>query len=190
MRNKDKDRQTSQARREHYLAHGICPHCGRNDLQKGFKLCLECRTVHNERRRQNYKPEESQSERHKALRERRIAEGLCPRCGKRKPDAGYKTCSACRTKDRAAGKRQSRKQGRITTEQRLSGYYCYHCSAELPEWRENKLCDDCLKKLQVQSAEMRKHIDYANHPFGREAHRAVERVKRRQTNGEPYTEGI
>lgn len=42
MRNKDKDRQTSQARREHYLAHGICPHCGRNDLQKaGAIRCLQ-----------------------------------------------------------------------------------------------------------------------------------------------------
>lgn len=32
---------------------------------------------------------------------------------------------------------------------------------------------------------MRGFIDYANHPFGREAHRAVECIKRRQANGEP-----
>lgn len=86
MRNKTKDRQAGRTRREWYLSHGICPHCGRNDLQKGYKLCLECRTAHNDRRRSNYKPEENQRERHKALREQRIAEGLCPKCGKRKPD--------------------------------------------------------------------------------------------------------
>lgn len=175
---------TFKERREWYLSHGICPHCGRNDLQKGYKLCLECRTAHNDRRRANYKPEENQSERHKALRERRIAEGLCPKCGKRKPDTGYKTCSVCRAKDRAAGLRQSRRQGRITTEQRVSGYYCYHCSAELPEWRESKLCDDCLQELQDRSTYMRGFIDYANHPFGREAHRAAERIRCRQANGE------
>ena len=36
-------------RREWYLSHGICPHCGQNDLQRGYKLCLQCRMNDNER---------------------------------------------------------------------------------------------------------------------------------------------
>lgn len=35
-------------RREWYLSHGICPHCGQNDLQRGYKLCLQCRMNDNE----------------------------------------------------------------------------------------------------------------------------------------------
>ncbi|MBR1750900.1 MAG: hypothetical protein IJ740_08480 [Ruminococcus sp.] len=167
MRDKAKASQKAKERRAWYLAHGICPHCGQNEPQKGYKLCLECRTANNDRRRANYKPEESQSERHKALRERRIAKGLCPKCGKRKPEIGYKSCSVCKAKSRAAGKRKSRRQGRITTEQRLSGYYCYHCSAELPEWRENKLCDSCLKTARAAAENARRYINRQDHPFGR-----------------------
>lgn len=173
-----------QERRKWYIDNGICPRCGHRELQEGYKMCLECRTADNERRRERYKPVYGQSERHKALREKRKAQGLCPICGKRKPSDGKVNCNVCLAKNKAARLKCNAKQGRISTEQRLSGYYCYHCAEELPEWRENKLCDRCMEALSVQAIEMRKHVDYDNHPFRKAAHEDAERVKRSQTNGE------
>ena len=34
----------------------------------------------------------------KSRQERRKKEGLCPYCGERPPDPGYKTCTVCRAK--------------------------------------------------------------------------------------------
>lgn len=172
-------------RRKWYLDNGICPRCGHRELQDGYKLCLECRTAGNERRRARYTPQLGQYPRHKALREKRKAQGLCPNCGKRKPTDGKVNCNVCLAKNKAARHKYDAKQGRISTEQRLSGYYCYHCAEELPEWRENKLCDKCMAEMTARAREMRKHVDYEHHPFGRAAHKDAEYEKRSQTNGEP-----
>lgn len=175
-------------RREWYKAHGICYRCGQKDAQRGYLMCVECRTAQNERRRGKEQTAEqlaAQRERLHRLREERKAKGLCPKCGKHKPEDGYITCRCCRAKDAAAGRRNwAKKHGSITSEQRTSGWYCYHCSAELPEWRENKLCDSCLKALRDRAGYMREHIDYANHPYGRQAHADVMRIEYRRTNGE------
>ena len=181
----------SKKTREWYIANGICPHCGQRELQEGYKLCLICRTEANERRRekrreQGQTPEQlqAQRERNHALRAERKAKGLCPRCGKHKPEAGYVNCKYCRAKTASAKRREYRREGKISQEQRLSGYYCYHCTAELPEWRGSKLCDNCMSKLAGQAEHMRAYIDYANHPYGRQAHEDALTIKRRQNGRE------
>lgn len=171
---------TSRERREWYLSHGICPACGQNDVQRGYKLCLECRM-----KKKEYDavhpatPEQlaAQRTRDHARRAERKAQGLCPRCGKHKPESGYAKCVYCRAKDAAQHRRKhAAQEGAVTTEQRGSGWYCWQCLAELPEWRENKLCDSCLAVLRERAAYMRSFIDYHAHTFRQEAHSDVQRI--------------
>lgn len=164
-----------------YLSHGICPACGQRDLQRGYKLCLECRMIYKERNanRKPRTPEQlaADRERQHKLRAERIAKGLCPRCGKHKPESGYANCIYCRTKLAAqARERYSKKDGTITAEQRGSGWYCWHCTAELPEWRESKTCDKCLAELRVRAVYARAFVDYKEHTFRKAAHEDVQRI--------------
>ena len=71
-----------KANRQYYLSRGRCPRCGgKNPLQKGRVLCIECQQKH----------DEEQNERRKRWK----AEGRCTRCGSDKGGPGT-LCPDCK----------------------------------------------------------------------------------------------
>lgn len=137
-----------------YKAHGICPVCRREQMQRGFQTCLACRMNMREykaAKKAEMTPEEISecnalnNERVANMREKRKAMGLCVTCGKRKADSGMITCKFCRA---AANKKHrewyARRKG-ITRRERMSGYVCYKCCKPI-ENTGDVLCEDCRKK--------------------------------------------
>ena len=72
------------ARQKRYKNAGLCCVCGKRPLYNAW-YCLDClQNVH---------------DRINGLRARRIASGLCPRCGRVPEDPRFKRCRICRSKD-------------------------------------------------------------------------------------------
>lgn len=175
---------TDKERREWYLSHGICPHCGRNDLQKGYKLCLECRMKDNERHKSKTISDETRKKQkaaQKALADKRKVEGICVRCGKRKTDGKHINCAICRAAKAAKQREYNRKQGMIPIELRGEGY-CTRCYKPI---ESGKLCAECYEYLVKQAAYMRSKQDNSNHAWRKASETALDIVKCSQTNGEP-----
>lgn len=174
---------TDKERREWYLSHGICPHCGRNDLQKGYKLCLECRMKDNERQRKKVRTDEQRkknADAKKRLTAKRKAEGICVRCGKRKTDGKHTNCAICRAAKAAKQREYNQRNGRIPIQLRGEGY-CTRCYKPT----DSKLCAECYEYLVQQAAYMRSKQDNADHMWRKNTRIACGIVKRRQANGEP-----
>lgn len=175
---------TDKERREWYLSHGICPHCGRNDLQKGYKRCLQCRMKDNEAHRNKPISEERkayQREYNKKLRKKRKASGICTRCGKRKTDGEHAHCAVCRAIKRSEQREYNRKQGMMPIELRGEGY-CTRCYNPI---ENGKLCAECHEYLVQQAEYMRSRQDNSEHLWRKESSADVDIVRCRQTNGEP-----
>lgn len=184
LRDKTKASQKAKERREWYLAHGICPHCGQNELQKGYKLCLECRMKDLERHKSKPTSDEQRQKQAaaiKALIEKRKAEGVCVRCGKRKTDGKHTKCAICRAQKAAKQREYNRKNGRMPVELRGEGY-CVRCYKPIGSGR---ICPECYEYLVKQAAYMRSKQDNAEHVWRKNTKIACDIVKRRQTNGEP-----
>ena len=174
---------TDKERREWYLSHGICPRCGRHDLQKSYKLCLECRMKDNERHRGKPISDEVRkyrAESNRELREKRKAEGICVRCGKRKTDGKHINCAICRAAKTAKQREYNRKQGMMPIELRGEGY-CTRCYKPI---ESGKLCAECYEYLVKQAAYMRSRQDNSNHAWQKASKTALDIVKCSQTNGE------
>lgn len=174
---------TDKERREWYLSHGICPHCGRNDLQKGYKLCLECRMKDIERQKGRSLSEEQRLKNkaaQKALANKRKAEGICVRCGKRKTDGKHINCAICRAAKAAKQREYNRKQGMIPIELRGEGY-CTRCYKPI---ESGKLCDKCYEYLVQQAEYMRSRQDNSEHAWRKASETALNIAKCSQTNGE------
>ena len=178
---------TDKERREWYLSHGICPHCGRNNLQKGYKRCLECRMKDNEAHRNKPISEERkayqkeyQREYNKKLREKRKASGICTRCGKRKTDGEHAHCAVCRAIKRSEQREYNRKQGMIPIELRGEGY-CTRCYKPI---ESGKLCAECYEYLVQQAEYMRSKQDNSEHKWRKASSTAADIIKRRQANGD------
>lgn len=149
-------------RRKWYQSHGICPRCGKNDLFGDEKVCLECNAkayaatmrsrdnlgrshynaVHNEWARKEH--------------QKRIVQGICTRCGKRKSDVGYKTCGICRADNREKKRKSDMRPSRI---ERVDKGICYFCDEPVKpgykvcekHYNMNlaKLdCDECRKERE------------------------------------------
>lgn len=175
---------TDKERREWYLSHGICPHCGRNDLQPGHKLCLECRMKDNERHKGKPITEETRQYRieyKRRIRDERKASGICIRCGKRKTDGKHTHCAVCRAKKAAEQREYNRRQGMIPIELRGEGY-CSRCFKPI---ESGKLCAECYEHLVKQAEYMRSRQDNSGHPWRKASSADVDIIKCRQTNGEP-----
>lgn len=173
---------TDKERREWYLSHGICPHCGRNDLQKGYKLCLECRMKDNERHKGKTISEETRAKQkaaQKALADKRKAKGICVRCGKRKTDGKHINCAICRAAKAAKQREYNQLNGRIPIQLRGEGY-CSRCYKPT----DDKLCPACYEYLVQQAEYMRSKQDNSEHKWRKASSATVDIIKRRQTNGE------
>lgn len=174
---------TDKERREWYFSHGICPHCGRNDLQKGYKLCLECRMKDNERHKG--KPisddvRQYRAEYNRRIRAERKAEGICVRCGKRKTDNKHTNCAICRAAKAAKQREYNQRNGRIPIQLRGEGY-CTRCYKPT----DGKLCAECYEYLVQQAAYMRSRQDNSEHKWRKAGSTALDIVKCSWTNGEP-----
>lgn len=167
-----------------YVDHGICPKCRKNNLQAGYKRCLQCRMKDNESHRGKLITEERrkyQAEYNRMLREKRKAECICTRCGKRKTDGKHSTCAVCRAIKRSEQAEYNRKQGMMPIELRGEGY-CSRCYKPIAN---GKLCTDCYDKLVDQAAYMRSKQDNSEHKWRKASAMAVDIVRCRQANGEP-----
>lgn len=174
---------TDKERREWYLSHGICPHCGRNDLQKSYKLCLECRMKDNERQRKKVRTDEQRkknADAQKRLAAKRKAEGICVRCGKRKTDGKHTNCAICRAAKAAKQREYNQRNGRIPIQLRGEGY-CTRCYKPT----DGKLCAECYEYLVQQAAYMRSRQDNSEHKWRKANSTAIGIVKCRQANEEP-----
>lgn len=136
-----------------YQSNGICPRCGKNKLYGSEKNCIECRAYSYEssmKSRENLGKDhynKLHAEWSKNRYHKRINEGICPRCGKRKPDGGFKTCGICRAKDR--NKKRERSVAEDRGERHKRGL-CFFC--DNPVLENYKVCkehyDKAIKNLQ------------------------------------------
>lgn len=158
---------TERERREHYLSHGICPRCGHNDLQAGYKLCLECRMKDLEYHRGRPISDERRAKQalsNKLLVEKRKAAGICVRCGKRNTDSGHRNCVYCRVQKAAKQREYNRRNGRIPVELRGESF-CSRCFKPIDSGR---LCLKCYEQLVEQAALMREKQDNKEHRWRRD----------------------
>lgn len=171
-------------RREWYLSHGICPHCGQNDLQRGYKLCLQCRMNDNERCRN--KPISANTRQYRIDYKKRIsaerkAAGICVRCGKRKTDGEHINCAVCRAKKAEKQREYRHERGMMPIELRGQGY-CSRCYKPI---ESGKLCAECYDILVQQAAYMRSRQNNSEHKWRKASSAEADIKKRRQANGEP-----
>lgn len=181
-RDKAKAAEAYRERRAWYIEHGICPRCGRNDIQRGYKSCLECRMADREKKRNMVKTDEQKQRTAaaiKALKEKRKAEGICVRCGKRKVSGRYVNCVICRKEKAEKQREYNRRQGRMPVELRGEGY-CARCYKPIDSGR---ICPECSEHLEQQAAYMRSRQDNNGHIW--QTYNAADVLKCRQTNGEP-----
>lgn len=152
-------------RTEWLESHGICHTCGNEIVKEGCKQCRRC-LANNNVARIEYKPETAdqktkRSIKGKSLYNKRKEQGLCTRCGQRKPADGKLKCGICLAKDSSIHKNSAYKKGSIPTELRGDGLYCYHCCQ--PKCNGTKVCEDCRIALSKNAEIMRQHIDRENH---------------------------
>lgn len=153
-----------QKRRAYYAyrrKNGLCVKCGRK-TEKGKAYCL----IHAADRRNDsanfrrshpdyYK--EGKKEYRKKLMEKRIAEGMCTTCGKRKPEPGYHTCAICKA-------RKNRKNREKYKTKLMHPYidrsewpdygFCFNCGKE-PPIKGMKICQKCYEKNRASLAKAR-----------------------------------
>lgn len=129
--------------RKYYIDNHVCPRCCKNSLYGSEKACVECRAKNAEQKaryreenREKYLKQYSEWEKkHRAELEE---QGLCKRCGKRKADDGYKTCSWCRAKRRVYNQSRTAQIG-TTKQRRIDNGLCIWCENPIKEGY--KICE-------------------------------------------------
>lgn len=94
-------KQFLKRQRQNRYENGCCPRCGKVLGQfdsPQYKLCRDCR---------QYSAQYTAAYQQR-VRAERAAEGLCLRCGKKRPDARYVNCETCRNKAKIRQKRYYR----------------------------------------------------------------------------------
>lgn len=115
--------------RQWYIEHKICVSCGQRDAFNGRQKCPEClekATLSNIKYR-SLERERGYYPRRKEKREARIAEGLCPNCGK--PAVKGQLCFECYIKKQR--KHEKEKEARLQREDprrvRVENGMCWFC---------------------------------------------------------------
>lgn len=86
--------------------------------------------------------------------EKRISEGICPMCGKRKVEDGKKKCRICLNKD-AERQRNRRINNKKIREYRKENHLCYFCGGKI-DVAEKNVCSACSSKMAEYSAKAEK----------------------------------
>lgn len=137
--------------RQWYIDHNICVACGQRDAFNGRQKCPECleKAIIQNMKYRSLERERSYYPRRKEKREQRIADGLCPICGK--PAAKGQLCLEHFIKRRR--KRETEKMEREIRGDprriRVENGLCWFCSEQaLPEKRVcQKHYDMTMKKF-------------------------------------------
>lgn len=134
-----------------YIKIGICPFCRKVPLMGKEKSCPECNAkrlnnndAYRKRNREHYNLLcSSYRKKYKAEREEK---GLCNRCGKRKAEAGRKTCEVCKIKRREQQRKDRERKGIKTDRSEwVSNGLCYFCGN--PIGRDGRCCKKCAEKM-------------------------------------------
>lgn len=146
----EKRRERDQARRRFYLATGICPRCGKNEIIGDEKICLECaaKKAEQDSKRDSKKIYRYTKKRRTLLK----AQGRCQICGAKLDDARYSSCPSCREKRR---KNYADRKTDCDRDQRIMEGRCYICGS--PDLVDGKrLCRLCYKRSLKRAEEMHK----------------------------------
>lgn len=153
-----------------YKSLGICPTCGHRDANWGRVRCFECAEKINElcaARYRNLTHEQKKrelkaiSDNFKRRYQQRKADGICVKCGKRKPQRGVLRCFDCT----AAAKRAQnvKSKDKIPRSLRIGLGLCYVCGGKAVDG--GKLCDKCLAVAQEKAKKMREAPRSGNHAW-------------------------
>ena len=170
------------------IAKGACPRCGNAPPAQGRKLCEPCAEKRNAAGRARdaklkaegkprRDPERTRSSRREHRRrrvEKRLARGLCPRCGKQPPAPERSLCGSCGEKHREADRaryarakargalyggrggeskrRSARARSRRLRLQRLAEGRCTRCGANSPI-QGRTVCESCIETRRMRERE-------------------------------------
>jgi hypothetical protein len=149
MRNYD-----SEARKAEYWfykEHGICVRCHHEKAIKGKTLCPECTdkvSVENKKRylANKEKFNERKKKQHKDLYERRKANGVCVRCGKRPPKDGLLSCTQCLIKQAKYKAEAFERKGGTHRWLAIDLGLCAVC-CKSPKMNDKKVCKQCYDHI-------------------------------------------
>jgi hypothetical protein len=140
----EKNRERSSQNRQWFLEHNICPICKKAEIVPPERSCLNCREKAN-----NSMDEEKRAKRREISKKRmqsRKAAGLCPSCGKRKPEEGFITCDECRKRQRSRRKKSTE----WSVKESWAWYgICMQCGSD-DMMEGTKLCKKCYERCCSQ----------------------------------------
>lgn len=150
-----REKQKREERRAEAIKTGMCSRCFIRPADKGYKTCWRCRANGNGdvKKPRKATPEEiaKKTAAAKVRRQKRIAEHVCVRCGKRPAQAGIKECRTCRAKINARRRELKYQRGQaIPHYMRGDGTYCKMCCK--PKCNGEKLCNECREKARKSIA--------------------------------------
>ena len=142
-----------------YRSNGICVACGQENAVQGQARCFRCREKVREANRRWYeRNREEHNEKYKQYHKERTAslraQGICTRCGRRKPETGKARCAVCNAKSRRAYAKR-RKDTLLPRFMFGDGEHCSTCGKPV---NGTKLCPRCLANAQRTIEIARQHI--------------------------------
>lgn len=159
----EKVRTYKRESRAFFRENNICTECGKKIVPVGQATCPECRAKRNNRIVPfSYDKKELYNQRFRkqqnSLYQMRIKEGICTRCGKRKPIAGKRKCGICLEKD-AELHRNNRNNHFPVREYRRENHLCYFCGAKI-DTNHKTTCSKCLLKFAENGKKYGGNNDY------------------------------
>lgn len=155
-----------------YKSKGICVQCGQEKAAKGKTKCLNCLDIDSVRQmltRSKWTDEEKNATYlkknqylKKQYQECKEA-GLCPKCRKHKPEAGYVMCKYCRVKASKRQEKRRREKGILPRELFGDGKHCFYCGKEVQDERACKSCKQKVLKGLKKAIEVSKNSTSPEH---------------------------
>ena len=156
----EKRREYVKQTRDFYRKNHLCSVCGKNKVFGDEKTCPECRAK-DQNRKDNYTQEkkdrdykkwyENRKIKNKEIHNKRIELGLCTKCGKRKADEGYRTCTKCRKKNTEYNRTRNYKKE--NNSDRIKQDLCYFCDNPVEEGF--KVCEK-HRQLNIEKSRSKK----------------------------------
>lgn len=149
-----------------YKSRGICVLCGQNDALINQIACYDCAEKQRERYREYRNKDidacrQREREARIKLRERRLSEGKCTKCGSVKEDK-YKTCKRCRAKRKKVYLKTELKSSIYKRDLREYLELCMICGND-ERVEGKKVCKKCYETLVKNAENARKHIKHEEH---------------------------
>lgn len=158
-----KERIYVSGNRSFYRENHLCTECGKVTVPESEKICPECRAKYNNRRKPLSKEQKERYKKtfckqQKSLYWQRKEQGLCTKCGKRKPMSGRAKCGICLDKDAQVHRKIYYSRPNIR-EYRKENHLCYYCGNEI-DLEKGQLCSACLEKCRQNGIKGGGNNDY------------------------------